>query len=108
MIKRSDLKVGLRVMYVPSHIREECSEYRYAEYPDTELGFVTSWNDTYVFCRFFSRYTLKLRTVANSEACDISDLFPSDFISQEFVDKTISSLRLFPAAFGWIEQNDRK
>jgi len=109
MINKSDLKVGLRIMYVPAHARAECgyNENDYIEHKDAELGFVTSWNEWFVFCRFYVKGHYKLRTVANSEACDISDLFISDYISQEYVNKTISLLKLFPERFGWVEQNDK-
>lgn len=46
MDKPSDFEVGEPVTYVPYHADGNCS------HKDCERGFVTSFNDTYVFVRF--------------------------------------------------------
>lgn len=107
MIKQSDLKVGLQVMYVPSHIRERhnFNPDSYLSSPETEIGFVSSWRGgDVVFCRFFWKRTLDLRTVANSEGCSLDDLFAVNYYPQEHVDATIGMMREEPEEYGWHEQ----
>ena len=70
-----------------------------------EFGFVSSWrkNGT-VFCRFWSKNdSTSLRTVANSESCDIRDLVVYPILPQEFVTATIGMLRANPTKYGWHE-----
>lgn len=70
-----------------------------------EFGFVSSWrkNGT-VFCRFWSKYdSTGLRTLANSEACNIHDLQVYSTVPQEFVTATIGMLRANPTKYGWHE-----
>ena len=45
MIKQKDLKVGLQVMYAPSHVRDRhnFTPEAYANSLETEIGFVSSW-----------------------------------------------------------------
>lgn len=70
-------KPGQQIAYIPSHANENIN------HPDVEFGFVTSVNDSYVFCRFFrNRGSNELRTMANSEACRPEDLIPFEHHKQ--------------------------
>lgn len=70
-----------------------------------EFGFVSSWrNNGTVFCRFWSKQdSTSLRTVANSEACNIHDLEVYPIVPQEFVTATIDTMRANPEKYGWHE-----
>lgn len=70
-----------------------------------EFGFVSSWRDNgTVFCRFWSKYdSTELRTIANSEACNIHDLQVYSTVPQEFVTATIGKMRANPEKYGWHE-----
>ncbi len=77
------------------------------EYRDLEHGFVTSWNDRFVYCRFFRSAShirlISLRTVANSEACDPKHLYPFP-LNQENIDNIIDRMRKDQEKYGWVEQ----
>lgn len=70
-----------------------------------EFGFVSSWrNNGTVFCRFWSTHdSTSLRTVANSEACNMQDLQVYAIVPQEFVTATIGKMRANPIKYGWHE-----
>lgn len=70
-----------------------------------EFGFVSSWRtDRTVFCRFWNKHdSTGLRTLANSEACNIQDLVVYPIVPQEFVIATIGMLRANPTKYGWHE-----
>ena len=107
MIKQVDLKVGLQVMYAPSHIRSrhDFAPEIYLESPETEIGFVSSWRGgDVVFCRFFLQRTLELRTVANSEGCSLDDLFIVNYYPQERIDAMVDAMRKEQDKYGWYEQ----
>lgn len=60
MITLSDLQIGHHVFYQKPHM------------PHPEYGIITSFNDIYVFIKFFGD--------SHSKACDVRDLYwPPDF-----------------------------
>lgn len=59
-------KRGDQIAYIPTHADD-------VHHPDTELGFVTSVSNKFVFCRFWGK-NMSLRTLANSEAVNPDDL----------------------------------
>ena len=74
---------------------------------DPEYGFITHWNNDYVYCRFF-RYNRpidinELSTISKSEGCQIIYLwsFPLD---QDKINTIIDKLRANPEKYGWVEQ----
>jgi len=86
MIDESDLGVGVQVLYVPSHVREQYKSGLIEDYlksPDTEIGFISSWRDGTVFCRFYWKRTPALRTTANSEGCSPEDLIAYNYFPQD-------------------------
>jgi hypothetical protein len=107
MIDTKDLKVGLQVMYMPRYIVDECQGdmEKCKQSPVVEYGFVSSWREGTIFCRFFYHGT-ELRTLANSEACYAEDLFVSDYYPQEVIDYALHDLRGDPERFGWFEQKE--
>lgn len=92
-MRAEDLKVGRQIVYTsPGGYKQE-------------FGFISSWrkNGT-VFCRFWNKYdSTGLRTLANSEACNIHDLQVYSTVPQEFVTATIGMLRANPTKYGWHE-----
>lgn len=92
-MKTEELAVGKQIVHKS-----------YPEDPG-EYGFVTSWrNNGTVFCRFWSKHdSTGLRTLANSEACNIQDLAVYSTVPQEFVTATIGMLRANPTKYGWHE-----
>lgn len=77
---------------------------KYKELRSSEIGFVSSWHDDAIFCRFFWDRTHNLRTVANSEGCSPDDLFEYTFFPQEDIDNLIRKMRKDPYYYGWHEQ----
>lgn len=107
MIKQKDLKVGLQVMYAPSHVRDRrgFTPEAYANSLETEIGFVSSWRGgDVVFCRFFLERTPDLRTTANSEGCALEDLFIINYYPQKHIDAMIDEMRKEQDKYGWYEQ----
>lgn len=82
-----DLRPGTQVIYAPSHAEGD------ETHPDCEEGFVTSYNDEFVFCRFWRGHTNELRTRTNSEACHPRHLLIKDTRSQVVVDRMINEIR---------------
>lgn len=72
------LKAKDQILYVPSSVdrRGRSAQQLAQDEPTTEEGFVTSVRQQRAFCRFYRRGGLGLRTVANSEACNLADLVP--------------------------------
>ena len=104
-----ELRVGMQVAYIPPHVRGMCKNNlpRMLKHPDTEFGFVSSWRDGTVFCRFWSQYNPKqLRTLANSEGCDRFDLEAHDHYSPLMVETVLKMLRGDPERYGWHEQGE--
>ena len=69
-----------QIVYVPRHLREGFLEdpagYVAADV-GVQRGFITSWNEGGVFCRYFrAGFELSLRTTANSERANFRDVFP--------------------------------
>ena len=109
MIQESDLGVGVQVLYVPSHVREEYKSGLAEDYlksPDTEIGFVSSWNweRQVIFCRFYWKQTQALRTTANSEGCSPEDLIQYNYFPQDNVEQIMHFMRTNPEFYGWVEQ----
>lgn len=107
MIDESDCGVGVPVLYAPRHVREQYKSGLIEDYlksPDTEIGFISSWRDGTVFCRFYWKRTPALRTTANSEGCSPEDLIPYTYFPQDVVEQTLSIVRGNPEFYGWVEQ----
>jgi len=81
----SELKRGTQIAYVPNHAGELLNHL------DVERGFVTSTNDKFAFCRYWSKYGNKdhLRTTANSEATPPDRLVIDKSRSQELIDEML-------------------
>ncbi len=74
----------MQVAYIPTHAEGDIN------HKDVEYGFVTSTNDQFVFCRFWSKRErnggeYELRTKANSEACRPQDLVPYRYVGEALV-----------------------
>lgn len=91
-IERVALKVGLQIVYDNGFKREQ--------------GFVSSWNDQTVFCRFWNKDMSGLRTTSISEGCRYADIKAVDYTSQKSIDKMVNLLRSKPDHFGWFEQEE--
>ena len=94
MISKDKLKVGLQVVYIPPHVIGKYNAPEdYVKDHEVELGFITSWNDSFVFCRFFSKqFKNMLRTLANSEACGYDELLEFNHHDQFFVDRIVNEI----------------
>ena len=92
-MRAEDLKVGRQIVYTSAGGDKQ------------EFGFVSSWrNNGTVFCRFWNKQdSTSLRTISNSEACNIRDLEVYPIVPQEFVTATIGMLRANPTKYGWHE-----
>ena len=82
------IRPGDNVVYVPTHANGV------VDHPDCEEGFVTSRRGDAVWCRFWHRNhavrafpgeatRMELRTVANSERCDVSDLVKVGWLTKK-------------------------
>lgn len=83
----SKLTPGTQIAYVPMHADG-------IDDPDVEFGFVTSvrtmeWGSTVVFCRYWSKYHDDLRTQANSEGANLSNIVLHESRPQADVDVAI-------------------
>lgn len=73
-----DFYTGQQVVYAPDG-------------SDLEYGFVTSVQDSRVWCRFFSdKSASRLRTTANSEAVRARDLRPYNFTSESKIKEAMT------------------
>lgn len=107
MEESTPLKVGTQIIYVPEHVRSACGNNmsKMIAHQDAEFGFVSSWNDDTVFCRFWSNHFMgALRTLANSEGCNRRDLELHSRYHQAIIDVTIKKFRAESERFGWHEQ----
>jgi hypothetical protein len=109
MIDESELGVGVQVLYVPSHVREQYKSGLIEDYlksPDTEIGFISSWRWELgaVFCRFYWKRTPALRTTANSESCSPEDLIPYNYFPQDNIEQILHFILEKPKFYGWHEQ----
>jgi hypothetical protein len=106
------LRVGKQVAYVPRHVIDKWGNAYNAISIDAngvEYGFVSSWSGDTVFCRFWSPYSSnELRTTANSEGCNINDLYFYPSRMQSAVDKKIDALRAGADLYGWHEQGEEE
>ncbi|MCK5607655.1 hypothetical protein KAR91_37570 [Candidatus Pacearchaeota archaeon] len=91
-LKAGEYPPGTQIMYVPSHT-EPYSKF-------CAYGFIFSYNEMYVFCRFFNDNNFSsvkgyedLRTVANSEACNPEDLNLHISRPQEIVDACVKKIQ---------------
>ena len=74
---------GDQIIYIPGHAMGD------PNHKDCEHGFVDQVTPAAVFCRYFSKTNIGvLRTRANSEATNVTDLMrsPSSMVPQEVVD----------------------
>ena len=110
MIFDCELAVGLQVAYIPRYVVERNKTLgEVLKDKHTEFGFVTSWNDNAIFCRFWLKGKPgELRTVANSEACDAADLFEHESAPKTMLIKQIQKMRRDPERYGWREGARRK
>ena len=77
------MKRGTQIIYVPSHADGP-------DHPDAEPGFVTSGDDAFVFCRYWSKhYPGELRTKANSERTPTCALVVQDTVDQSLVEEML-------------------
>ena len=91
-LKERKYPPGTQIMYVPSHTKP-LSEF-------CCYGFIMSYNDRFIFCRFFNDNKSdskvgweKLRTRANSEACEAHSLHLHVSRSQEMVDACVKRIQ---------------
>lgn len=111
MHKYTPLKVGTQVAYIPPHVREECEGNWDCIFlhPETEFGFISSWNKKAVFVRFWdSRLLQTVRTLSCSESCSYEDLELYNSHSIYKVESVIEEYRANPEKYGWYEQNEEK
>jgi hypothetical protein len=77
---------GDQIIYIPNHADGP-------NHPDAETGFVTSVNEKFVFCRYWSKqYPGQLRTVANSEATPSENLIKSMTTFQTLVNDLLEKM----------------
>jgi hypothetical protein len=104
------LKVGTQIVYFPSHVREECGNDfdKMIAHPDKQFGFVSSWREETVFCRYWhnhsERYENTMRTLANSEGCSWRDIEVYNGHSVYEVERLLEMFRADPERYGWNEQ----
>lgn len=79
MITSDDLKRGTQIIYVPAHANGD------PDHPDCVAGFVTSVQAGFVFCRYWRRDLVDLRTKANSERTPVCALVVKDSVPQKRV-----------------------
>ena len=86
-IRKMKFQPGDQIVYVPNHADGP-------DHPDAEEGFVTSCNEFYVFCRYFSKaYPGQLRTLANSEATMPKDLIKKTTRPQGIIDQLLKGIQ---------------
>ncbi len=104
----ADLRVGKQIVYIPERLL-----FRYRknhtqaiqDYPvDVQTGFVTSWDENTVYCRFYHIQGRHLRTLTYSEFCNKNNLFFYDSKPQNKVDELIDEMRKNKDYYGWVEQ----
>lgn len=77
---------GDQIIYIPNHADGP-------KHPDSEAGFVTSVNDKFVFCRYWSKqYPGQLRTTSCSEATPPENLIKSITTFQTIVNDLLGGL----------------
>ena len=87
-------------MLVKNEFKEQCVQFKRGDqiiyiphHADIETGFVTSVNEEFVFCRYWSKqYPGQLRTVANSEATSPRDLIKSITTLQTIIDDILKGI----------------
>lgn len=85
-----DLYRGSQIAYIPDHAKEVGLNH-----PDVEFGFVNSLREdgTAAFCRYWSKSNpAELRTKANSERTNISDIFIWVSHPQSDIDAAIAAI----------------
>ena len=86
-IRKVKFKPGDQIIYIPNHADGP-------DHPDAEQGFVTSFNDHYIFCRYFSKtYPGQLRTLANSEATMPRNLIKQTTRPQGIIDQLLKGIQ---------------
>ena len=83
------MDIGTQIAYIPNHAEGEIT------HPDTEFGFVTSWNEdpANVFCRFWAKgWPGTLRTTSCSESTPKANLVEHESVFQERVEEELIRL----------------
>ena len=82
------MKPGTQIIYIPTHAEGD------EDHPDADAGFVTSMrDDDFAWCRYWSmHYPGVLRTKANSELTDITQLVERQTVPQHTVYALIEEL----------------
>ena len=82
------MKPGTQIIYIPTHANGD------PDHPDAETGFVTSMrDDAFAWCRYWSgKHFGELRTTANSELTDITQLVERQTVPQHTVYALIEEL----------------
>lgn len=85
-----DLKVGTQILYIPNHADGNIF------HNDVEYGFVTSIAPSLniVYCRYFFKNSNELRTMANSEAASIENIYIGQYCDQSEIDSIVRELGL--------------
>ena len=96
----------MQIAYVPTHVMEigefpSMDSAARANADDVEFGFVTSVRDSLVepgtrivFCRFWARNGFRLRTTANSEGCDPTNLVAFKYTEDKVVNALIAEYEM--------------
>ncbi len=100
MTSEEMLKLGTQIIYVPTHARGDVN------HRDSQVGFVTSQKDRgSVFCRYWSKYASdELRTRANSERANISNIVVKDTVEQSLVQHWIDIIDIESQLPKWEQQ----
>jgi len=76
------MKPKTQIAYIPNHAHGDIN------HEDVEFGFVTSSNEKFIFCRFWSKtYPNTLRTMSCSEAVYGENLVEVESVPQSLVNK---------------------
>lgn len=89
MMRIEEATPGTQVIYVPMHAKGDVN------HPDCEEGFITSHNEHYVFCRFWSKYPGReneLRTTTCSEAVSPERLIKKETRPQSLINTKFAEI----------------
>jgi hypothetical protein len=82
---------GTQIVYIPLHAKGDI------DHKDSLRGFVTSKNNTFVFCRFWKKDShgfpiMELRNKLNSEACNKEDLVEYISVPKLWVNQALDQI----------------